>query len=299
MANSGEKPFVRLSASTLLGAYGLKPKKSLGQNFLASPATGEMLADRMEITGEDTVLEIGAGLGALTFPMASRAKFVHAVETDGRLCPILQEQAAALGLSNVAVVCKDILSTRLSDFSEGEPLVVAGNLPYHISSPVLAWLVAQRSLVKRAYLMFQKELARRILAKPGGKDYSRISVLAAYASTVTPLADLDAERFYPRPKVKSRALAFDFDKPGFADPEAEQRFFKTVEAAFSTRRKALRNALAHGGAAADPKQAEAALKAAGIDPSRRAETLDIDEFMRLSTHVGRVSGRVKPNPNYS
>ncbi len=285
--SSPEKPStVSLSAPTLLAAHGLLPKKSLGQNFLADPSTARMLARKMDLTPEDLVVEIGAGTGALTFPLAERAARVFAVETDRRLCPLLAEQAQTWAPGNVTVVPGDFLTMSLSDFSAGTPLVVAGNLPYHISSQVLVKLIRERPLVKKAALMFQKELAQRILAGPGGREYGRISVLAAYASSVRALATLGPGHFFPPPKVDSVVLLFTFGRPGLADPREEERFFKTVEAAFSTRRKTLRNALAMGGAVQNTAQAQQALERAGLDPSRRAETLDLSEFIRLSQCLG-------------
>ncbi|MBU2489311.1 MAG: ribosomal RNA small subunit methyltransferase A [Proteobacteria bacterium] len=275
-----------LSAPTLLAAHGLRPKKSLGQNFLADPSTARMLARRMSLSPEDQVVEIGAGTGALTFPLAERAGRVFAVETDRRLLPLLEDQARNWGPGNVTVMHGDFLKMSLADFPGDSPLVVAGNLPYHISSQVLVKLVRERGRVKKAALMFQKEMAARILAGPGGRDYGRISVLAAYVCSVRSLATLGPGHFFPPPKVDSVVLLFTFDRPGFSEPGEEERFFKTVGAAFSTRRKTLRNALAMGGAVPDAAAAERALAAAGIDPARRAETLDLEEFKRLSLCLG-------------
>jgi 16S rRNA (adenine1518-N6/adenine1519-N6)-dimethyltransferase len=273
------------SPRNLLNAWNVNAKRQLGQNFLSEPSTAKAIVDRAELSAEETVLEIGAGLGALTVPAARRVQKVYALETDGRIVDLLQTELLAAGVAeNVSLIHADILKFDIPALaaSEGVPrFTVLGNLPYHISSQVLAKLIAERAAVSRAVLMFQKEMADRIMAQPGGRNYGRLAVLVAYCAEVRPLLGVGAPRFYPRPKIDSAVLAFRFVEPKY--PARDEAFlFRIVKAAFGQRRKTLRNALAGGGIGLSTAAAKAGLETAGIDPTRRAETLTAAEFVELS-----------------
>lgn len=157
------------SPRTLLSAWTLSPKKQFGQNFLSDPKTAEMIVSRSGISKEDIVLEIGAGLGALTVPLALAAGKVYAVEKDINLLPLLRSELLAKNIDNVSIMNENILETDIGGTAakHGRKIVVVGNLPYNISSQVLVKLINQRSCLSRAVLMFQKELSERICAKPG------------------------------------------------------------------------------------------------------------------------------------
>ncbi len=272
------------SPRTLLSAWNLHPKKQLGQNFLAEPSTAKMIIERAGITPEDTVLEIGSGLGALTIPAAARARRVIAVETDRQIADLLKTELLAAGSDNVDIVRDSILKVDIAQLvaDEKRKIVVIGNLPYNISSQILVQLVAARAMVSRAVLMFQKELAERLVAVPGNKVYGRITVLLAYCAEIKTVATIKARMFYPRPKVDSEVLEICFreeiDRP--ADDEAY--LFQVIKAAFGKRRKTLKNALSQSQLGIDGSTAARALTAAAIDPIRRAETLTVDEFVCLS-----------------
>jgi 16S rRNA (adenine1518-N6/adenine1519-N6)-dimethyltransferase len=268
--------------SALLKAANLKPKKSAGQNFLADFSASDAIVKSAALTPEDTVLEIGAGLGSLTLPLARAAGRVFAVEWDRDLAPLLEKQIESAGITNAAVIQADILSLDTAPLAAGGRLTVFGNLPYNISSQILVKLVRERRHVSRAFLMFQKELARRILAKPGKKDYGRITVLARYAADIRPGAVLPPACFLPRPGVDSMVLAFTFHGIPPSAPKDEDFFFRVVKAAFANRRKTLKNALVAGGVAGAAVDVERALGFAGIEGGRRAETLDVAEFARLA-----------------
>jgi len=279
-----------MSPRTLLSAWNLRAKKQLGQNFLADPSTAEMIVTRSQIVPGDIVLEIGAGLGALTIPAARVAQKVYAVDRDPRMIRLLKTELLANRLSNVRVIEENILKVDIEALAEDDhrQLVVMGNLPYNISSQILVQLIQSRKVVDRAILMFQKELAQRITAPPGCRDYGRLTAMLRYCSDIRRLANVGASLFFPRPKVDSEVIEVKFKDILEHPADNEDFLFKTIKAAFGQRRKTLRNALAGSALRPDNKTVATALKDAGIDSSRRAETLETEEFVRLSNCLGRI-----------
>lgn len=267
---------------TLLRKEKLFAKKELGQNFLADPKTAEMIVNRSKISGENTVLEIGAGLGALTVHAAKKAAKVYAVEKDKRLIKILSDELEPLGIDNVELINQDIFKVDIKRLGSGKKLIVLGNLPYNISSQVLFKLVKERECIEKAVLMFQKELAERIQASCGGRDYGRLSVVMQYCSKVKNIADIGGHLFFPKPEVESRVIELSFFKATCFSKEKEDFFFKVIKAAFSKRRKTLRNSLSGNELDINPQTAAQILEETGIDPVRRAETLDVNEFINLT-----------------
>ena len=293
------------SPRTLLDAWQIKAKKQLGQNFLRYPAIAEKIVGAARLLSEDTILEIGAGLGSLTIPAARKARWVYAVETDGRITGLLKAEILAAGLENVRILKKDILRLDISDLAAGAGgrFVIMGNLPYHISSQVLIRLIESRRLIHHATLMFQKELADRLLAPPGTKAYGRLTVMLAYCADIRRLMNISADSFFPRPKVDSTVLGIQFKSTLDVAPEDEIFFHHVIKAAFSKRRKTLKNALSGSHLELSPRAAIAALTAAGIDPVRRAETLTVEEFVQLSNHLApacreMIAGMEKRNPRF-
>ncbi|WP_319576577.1 16S rRNA (adenine(1518)-N(6)/adenine(1519)-N(6))-dimethyltransferase RsmA [uncultured Desulfobacter sp.] len=272
----------------LLKKNGVYAGKELGQNFLSSPATAQMIVDRTGVDKETTVLEIGPGLGAITLPLARACKQVVAVEKDRRIIPLLEGELAEEEIRNVTIINQDILKTDIRQIAGTEKLVVIGNLPYNISSQILFKLITVRQVVTRAFLMFQKELAERLLSSPGTKDYSRLSAVVQYASKISRVTDLGANNFFPRPEVDSTVLRFDFFETQGMGEEDETLLFSVIKAGFSKRRKTLHNAMSGGELGLTKKIVGTALENAGIDASRRAETLSVQEFIDLSKAVGRV-----------
>jgi len=271
------------SSRTLLTAWNIQAKKQLGQNFLSDPSTAGMIVQRSNIGPEDVILEIGAGFGALTIPTAKAAERVYAVETDHRLIRMLETELLTHQLSNVEIIEQDILKLDLGGIADraGGRLVILGNLPYHISSQILVLLIKSRHAVRRAVLMFQKELAKRLIGGPGSRDYGRISVMIQYCAGIRKLASVQADLFYPKPKVDSEVLGFEFHHPPKYPSMDESALFRMIKAAFSKRRKTLKNALSASELQMRPEKATAILEQAGIDPVRRAETLSVEEFVRL------------------
>jgi 16S rRNA (adenine1518-N6/adenine1519-N6)-dimethyltransferase len=269
---------------TLLTAWNLSPKKNMGQNFLSDPSTAEAIISRAQLSSEDVVLEIGAGLGALTTVLARVVKKVYAVEKDRQLIELLKTELLINRISNCEIIVKNILQMDLHAITDtaGEKITVIGNLPYGISSQILIKLIQSRSAIERTVLMFQKELAQRI------RDYGRITAMLRYCADIRILANIKASVFYPQPKVDSTVIEARFKSTAMYGPHDETMLFAVIKAAFGNRRKTLKNALAASGLGIDSQSALEALKSAGIDPSRRAETLKPVEFVSLEISLRKA-----------
>ena len=230
---------MKTSPRKLLSAGNLRPKPWLGQNFLADPHAAEKIVRLSNVCPEDTVVEIGPGLGALTLPLARIASKVYAIEKDREIIPLLATELASEQIANVDIIAENILDVRLEAFLSEEPrkVVVVGNLPYNISSQVIIQLIQSRDRVIRAVLMFQKELARRISAAPGSRKYGRITVALGYCADIRSLMQVKASQFFPKPKVDSEILEIQF-KSVIAHPAMDETVFRSIiKAAFSKRRK--------------------------------------------------------------
>ena len=275
------------SPKILLAAHNIHPKKQFGQNFIVDPAFADRIVDRAGISSEDIILEIGAGMGALTIPLARKAKMIFAVERDSRIIGILNAQIIAGGFTNVYIIEGDILAIDIDALSEdaGGNIIVMGNLPYNISSQILVRLIHSRKNVSRAVLMLQKELSQRITAQAGCKDYGRLSVMLGYCSDIRKLIDVKASVFYPRPKVDSEILELKIKKEIRDQAADELFFFKVIKAGFGNRRKTLKNALNASELNISADTATRVLEKSGIDPIRRAETLTVEEFVILSDNL--------------
>jgi 16S rRNA (adenine1518-N6/adenine1519-N6)-dimethyltransferase len=281
------------SPKTLLRAWNLKASKKLGQHFLADPSVAERIVAMADIHATDTVLEIGSGLGALTLPIARQAASVYAVEKDRRLIDLLRAELLLRKAANVHILDQDILQVDIGKMAAGlpQPLIVLGNLPYNISSQVLVRLIAQRNNIQRAVLMFQKELADRLKAGPGSKDYGRLTVMLKSCARVESLLRVAAVNFHPRPAVDSEVLEISFDREPVISPEREAYLFQVIKAAFGRRRKTLKNALAGSELGLSAAVAAHALSTAAIDANRRAETLSVAEFAALAHSLAELTGQ--------
>ena len=278
------------SPRILLAVHNIRPKKQLGQNFLSDPATAAMIVNRSGISRDDIVLEIGAGLGALTIPVARVAKKVVAVDKDPQIIDILRTEIIANNLSNVVLMDRNILKVDIKALAEdfNRRIVVMGNLPYNISSQILVQLIRSRKAVSRAVLMFQKEMAQRLTAKPGCKEYGRLTVMLQYCSHIKKVADVKASLFFPKPKVDSEVLELKFKKVLEYKADDETFLFRVVKAAFGNRRKTLKNSLYASELNIDANLAKHVLESSDIDPVRRAETLNTEEFVKLSNNLLRI-----------
>jgi 16S rRNA (adenine1518-N6/adenine1519-N6)-dimethyltransferase len=275
------------SPAVLMKAWKLYPKKQLGQNFLSDANMAEAIVNYAGLSCDDLVLEIGAGLGSLTLPLARQARKVIAIEKDHRLVELLSTELMAAGFDNVILQEKDILKLDIPSLarSENRDLIVVGNVPYNISSQIMVQIIKARACIKKSVLMFQKELAQRISAQPGSKAYGRLSVMVQYCARVRVLTEVKAKLFFPKPNIDSLVIGIDFDPDAEKQVTDEAFFFQVIKAAFSKRRKTLRNSLAGFLPEFDANASAKALEGAGIDPVRRAETLTKDEFVRLSNHI--------------
>ena len=271
----------------------MRARKRLGQNFLVNANTAEMIVTRSDLTAEDIVVEIGPGLGALTIPLARQVEKVYAIEIDRRLTDLLRTELRKADLENVQVIEQDFLRVKLADLSRmhNRQLVVCGNLPYNISSQILVRLIEERSNISRAVLMFQKELAERLMAPPGVKAYGRISAMLQYCADIKPLVALDKQHFHPAPKIASQVITIDFFQEPVSPVEDERLLFRVIKAAFANRRKTLKNSLSAGGLGMTTRIAQKALEMASIDPRRRAETLTPTEFAELTLAVAKFINR--------
>lgn len=262
----------------LLRAHDLRLTKRLGQHHLVDGRVIDDLMRRVSITHDQTVVEIGAGLGALTEPLARKAWRVLAVELDRRICALLRERLASL--TNVSVVCGDILAF---PWEEHRGVSVVGAIPYHITSPLLVALSSARRAIREAWIILQQEVAQRLMAAPGTKAYGRLSVLGQYAWTITPIMTIPPRAFFPQPEVESVCLhLLAHERPRVAVSD-ETRFFEVVKAAFGHRRKTLVNCLS---AAERPRvsrpHAEALVRQLGLPASVRGETLSLEQFAALA-----------------
>ena len=269
-----------LNAATLLKQYGLRAHKGLGQNFLQNPLALEEIVAAAEIQPSDTVLEIGPGLGSLTRYLAASARDVIAVELDENLIPPLKDVLAPY--QNVQIIHGDILKLSPKDLINENNYLVVANIPYYITSAVIRHLLESDSKPRRIVLTLQKEVAQRICARPGDMSLLALSVQVYGAPRVA--AHIPAEAFFPAPKVDSAVLVLDIFPSPLIKEELLDPFFKLVKAGFSQKRKTLRNSLSSG-LHISPANAAEFLTRAGIDPQRRAETLSLEEWERLSSLI--------------
>lgn len=263
---------------SVLRQFGIQPKKSLGQNFLFDPVVLDRIVRAGEVGPADTVLEIGPGAGSLTRALAQAAARVVAVELDDRLLPVLAHTTG--DLPNVQVVHGDILKTDLQSILGPETTTykVVANIPYYITSAVIRHLLEATVKPQVIVLTVQREVAQRICAEPPEMSVLAVSVQAYGIPKIT--GHIPAGAFYPSPDVDSAVVRIDlFARPLITAQEADG-FFEVVKAGFSQKRKQIRNAMA-GGLGIKNAAADAVIVGAGVEPSRRAETLTLPEWVTL------------------
>lgn len=253
------------------------PNKNLGQNFIKDLRVIDRIAGSAELTSDDEVLEIGPGLGALTATLAEKAKRVVAVEKDNKLYEGLCEMFEAY--PNVELIEQDALKTDYGRLYKGQKLKVIANLPYSVSSPLLFNLLEARQYFSSMVLMLQQEVGERISAAPGSKTYGSISVLLQAYYEISREFRVSPESFWPKPKVDSVVLKLVPLIMPRVNIKNQKLFEKVVRAAFSSRRKMLGNSLQSGFSKEVVIQA---LSMSGIDSKRRAETLSVEEFAKLT-----------------
>jgi 16S rRNA (adenine1518-N6/adenine1519-N6)-dimethyltransferase len=257
---------------------GHRARKRFSQNFLHDAHWIARIVDAIDPRPGDRIIEIGPGLGALTAPLIERAGYISCVEIDRDLAARLRGRFAE---SQLALCEGDALQLDWTELAaeDPRPLKIVGNLPYHISTPLLFALLPVAARVRAQYFMLQKEVVDRIVAAPGSKDYGRLSVMLQFRYRATRLFVVPAGAFSPAPQVQSAIVRLVPVAVDDLPPVDAQAFARVVAAAFNQRRKTLRNALA---ALLD----EDALRAAGVDPGARAEALPVVDFVALARRVG-------------
>jgi len=272
-----------ISPKALLDSYNLLPKKSLGQNFMHDPKSLEKIVAAADVQAGDAVVEVGAGTGALTQVLADAAAQVYAIEVDKRLQRILEARFEEQ--SNIYLVFADILKTDIATLLGDNDYLVVANVPYYISSAILWHFLESRRPPQRMVLTMQYEVAERIISAPGAMNLLAIAVqffgLPRIVSKLSPAV------FWPRPHIHSAIVSIETHKRRPVDVPSSEAFFRLVRAGFSQKRKQLRNSLA-GGLGVKARVAADLLRAAAIDPQRRAETLTLEEWARLTRQAERA-----------
>lgn len=273
--------------TSLMRRHGVHPRRRFGQNFLTDERVFDSILETADLTQDDTVIEIGPGLGVLTRELARRTRRVIAVEIDRRLFELLDVETG--DLDNVVLVNEDILEVDMPALVQGvsaKKAKIVANLPYNITTPILVKLIENRALLARAVVMVQLEVAERIAAGPGSKAYGSLSVFMQCYSDVSLVKTVPPESFVPAPRVHSAVLCIDFlDEPRInADARA---LSEVVGSAFGMRRKILKNALKSLPGLGD-SELSLLFSRSGVDPLRRAETLSLDEFEALAREYAHL-----------
>jgi len=271
----------------LVKKHGFKFTKSLGQNFLIDDNIVDKIVAGAGIGPGDKIIEVGPGIGTLTREMASRAQNLMAVEIDKNLIPILED---TLGdYDNVKIVNEDIIKADIRGLIDenlgGGPVKLVANLPYYITTPIIMRFLEENINVTDIVVMVQKEVAERMNAQPGGKDFGALSVAVQYYCDTEIVAKVPRHLFVPQPNVDSIVIALRVRPERKYKVDDEDLYFKVVKAAFGQRRKTLLNSISSMGSLAKD-QVKEALEEAGIDLKRRGETLSLDEFAILSNVIG-------------
>lgn len=268
----------------------IRPKKKLGQHFVVDPNVLRRVVECATLEAEDIVLEIGAGLGGLTIPLAERVKKVYALEVDPRLANALRGQFSQS--EQVEVLLADALKFDFAPlFREGHrQMKVVANLPYEISSPMIFRLFQERAHFSLLVLMLQMEVARRVVAKPGTKDYSPLSLWSHLYTEARIVFAVSPEAFYPQPKVDSAVVRFEILQKPRIEIADEETLHRVIRSAFAYRRKTLANAIHLGEFTHLPtSKIHQALQWAGINPTARGEELSLEQFRDLSRVISALN----------
>ena len=274
------------AARAVLQKHGLHTQKKYGQNFLIDAHIPEKIVEAAAVTEEDCILEIGPGIGTLTQFLAEKAGCVIAVEIDTKLIPVLEETLA--DYPQVHILNCDILQTDLSallaEYAADRPVKVVANLPYYITTPILMTMLEAHLPVVSYTLMVQKEVADRMQAGPGSKDYGALSLAVQYFTEPHVVMQVSPNCFLPAPQVGSTVIQLSTKKESRPHP----MLFGLVRAAFQQRRKTLANALRNSGELSfSREEIEAAIASCGFRPDIRGEALGLDEFLQLAAVLAK------------
>ncbi|CAI9389756.1 MULTISPECIES: 16S rRNA (adenine(1518)-N(6)/adenine(1519)-N(6))-dimethyltransferase RsmA [Bacillaceae] len=271
----------------ILDKYGFSFKKSLGQNFLIDTNILRNIVNHAELTEESGAIEVGPGIGALTEQLAKRSKKVVAYEIDQRLLPILNETLEPY--PHAKIIHQDILKANVKEMLETEfndirDIMLVANLPYYVTTPIIMKILEEKLPLRGIVVMLQKEVAERISAKPGTKEYGSLSIAIQYYTKPEVVMIVPKTVFVPQPNVDSAVIRLTIRKTPSVSVKNEDFFFQITRASFAQRRKTILNNLSSQLEGGKEKKGEiiAALEQAGIEPSRRGESLSIEEFAKLS-----------------
>lgn len=276
-----------IRTKAILEKYGFSFKKSLGQNFLIDTNILNRIVDHANLTENSGVIEIGPGIGALTEQLARRSRKVVAFEIDQRLLPILEETLSPY--SNKKIIHQDVLKADVAamikeEFAGFEEIMVVANLPYYVTTPIIMKLLEEKLPIRGIVVMLQKEVAERIAAKPGNKDYGSLSIAVQYYTEAETVMIVPKTVFVPQPNVDSAVIRLTVRKTPRVTVKDEAFFFQVTRASFAQRRKTILNNLTSQLPEGKEKKdvIMKVLSDINIDPSRRGETLSIEEFAKLS-----------------
>ncbi|MCD2502577.1 16S rRNA (adenine(1518)-N(6)/adenine(1519)-N(6))-dimethyltransferase RsmA [Clostridium sp. NSJ-145] len=274
-----------VKTAELVKKYNFKFTKSLGQNFLVDQSVPRDIVDGADVGPEDLVIEIGPGVGTLTAQLLKIAKRVVAIELDDTLIPILTEELG--GYSNFSLIHNDALKVNFDEIIGDEKSVkLVANLPYYVTTPIIVKLLKEKHKFKSLTIMIQKEVAERMNAEPGNKEYGALTLLVQYYCNTKIVRKVPPACFIPRPKVDSIVIRLDkLDEPK-VKVDNEKLFFDIIRNSFNMRRKTLWNGVKSIGPAKE--KLEEAFEKAGVDPKRRGETLTIQEFATLSNCINEI-----------
>ncbi len=285
-----KKPTPKQAVRRQLAGEGLRPKKSLGQNFLTDETVLENIVAAADVTSESCVLEIGPGMGALTRELAKAAGHVAAVEIDTSILPVLEQNICEF--SNVTVVNQDILKADLAalfaDLFGTRSVKVIANLPYYITTPIIMKLLEEDLPITSIVIMIQREVARRLAAAPGTKDYGAITPVVQYKAEVTPICDVPPEAFEPAPKVWSSVIRLDLRQTPPVSVTDEAHFFHVIRAAFAQRRKTFVNSAgSYPALGVEREDVKKVLQKLNFSENIRGEILSIEQFAQISNELVR------------
>ncbi len=273
----------------ILKSFHIHMSKKLGQNFLIDAGIVQGIVDAADIHPGDKVLEVGPGIGTLTQGLAEAGAEVTAVELDKKLPAILAKTLE--GYENVRIIPGDILKVNIPELMGGQPFKVAANLPYYITTPILMALLERHLPITHLVTMVQKEVAERMVAKPGSRIYGALSVAVQYYTAPEIVLDVPPRSFIPAPEVDSVVISCRVRENPAVRVKDEKMFFRVVKAAFGQRRKTLQNAMKAAGI--EKEAVKLSLEKADIDGTRRGETLSLDEFAAIADELSTISSTQK------
>lgn len=274
----------------ILQKYNFNFQKKFGQNFLINTGVLEDIIDAAEVADEDMVLEIGPGIGTMTQYLCENARQVIAVEIDTNLIPILKDTLSAY--DNVRIINDDILKVDINElareYNNGRPIKVVANLPYYITTPIIMGLFESHVPIESITVMVQKEVADRMQAGPGTKDYGALSLAVQYYSKPQIVVNVPPSCFMPQPKVGSTVISLRRHQQPVVQVEDEKLMFKVIRASFNQRRKTLANGLNnYGGINLTKEQIQQSIEELGVPVNIRGEALSLEQFACLSNIIGK------------